>query len=332
MHNFNHDKMNKEEIVVLNTNRYGDEIVDFELGINFSDEVVPQIVEFTIESVKPKFQTPNKSKLELLESKIEGILNEKSKINLEEKLEKDNFIMTESGELIDANKAIIESKSKDEVKKEDSLSKAKNINDLSSSKYAIKTVKSIKDKILLKDRLEEYINNKENVDVARDDYNNLLIKCDLSNDEEVYKLELLLTNDIYQLGILMMLKDELKELEKKANQRKNRKNKTQFEDMISKLSDEIQQLMMQYNCFPGHSFNDVKEYNPEKVEDALKKFMKDSTSLDLTNMYKAAIDFTFTSEGVRKKYEEFYCAKKNIDLKEDEESSYFNHTNDDMNN
>lgn len=320
-HNFDKDSMKKEEILKANLDRYDDEIIDFEIGIIFDD---PNEKE---EKDNKEFKSDvTSTKLDLLEKKIElmsGITEEEKEE--EKKTEDDDEVVSLEDE-VERNDAhtdvYVSDKLRDlNVEKVDFLEEEENRiassikkNRIDTSDDAIfksnassfeKTIKSIKDKLELKKRLETEALGKVS-DVSRNYYDELIEKNALDSDEEIDRIDMDVTNDIYELGIILLLKNKL-DFETEMKKKKKGNTDPADDEAIKVLLDQIYQIGMQYKLFPGFCFNDTKEYDPEKVIAEIKSFDgKNYVPLELSELYRATTLHTFTIDDIKKKYEDMY--------------------------
>lgn len=319
-HNFDKDSMKREEILKANSDRYDDEIIDFEIGIIFDDpneKEEKDIIKFKSDVTS--------TKLDLLEKKIElmsGVTEEKVEekknvedaevVSLEDEVER-NDAHTDvyvSDKLRDLNVEKVDFLEEEENKIASSIKK----NRIDTSDDAIfksnassfeKTIKSIKDKLELKKRLELEALGKV-VDVSRNYYDELIEKNELESDEEIDKIDMDVTNDIYELGIILLLKNKL-DFETEMKKKKKGNDDPADDEAIKVLLDQIYQIGMQYKLFPGFCFNDTKEFDPEKVIAEIKSFDgKNYVPLELSELYRATTLHTFTIDDIKKKYEEMY--------------------------
>lgn len=337
-HNFDKDSMKREEILKANSDRYDDEIIDFELGIYFDDDDEKEFKAY--KEYKTEIQS---SKLDLLEKKVEAmakieplIKEETKKEEIEEVVSLDDVVeYTESHSDVYAEDRLkdLNAEKEDFLQEEEQKIKT-NIekNRINTSDDVIfksnastfeKTVKAIKDKLELKARLEEAALGKV-VDLSRNYYDEELSKCSLDTDEDIDKIDMDLTNDIYELGIILLLKNKV-DFETEMKKKKKHNVDPDSDDAIKVLLDQIYQIGMQYKLFPGFCFNDTKEYDPERVIAEIKSFDgKNYIPLELSELYRATTLHTFTIDDIKKKYEDMYhfdSNKEETNVEEDEKEA-----------
>lgn len=358
------DNMNETEILSANQERYGDEIVEFELGIilNTKEEIDVNKVDKKLTSVNLTVNDVDKKIKNDLENyarditedelseEIENALdlkasddknssdNETKKYNYFNgynlyKEDMDEIIFDSIEAEVENDIAMENEKNSDEAQKllEEDFSKEKEFEDdnflkdeeenikdnLESKKIVLtdeevfkhsatkKNEETIKDKLKLKEKLENYINQFGN-DMTREYYNNEIRNTSLEDDEIILDIDNKLYLDIYQLGILFYI-DQLIS-----------KKKTDGSDPydIKVLINKLYQLKMEYKLFPGMCFSDTEEFKPEDIIDAIKTYATDA-NLDATEMFRIANIFTFSASDIKKKYREMYGLNKVIENSED---------------
>lgn len=345
-HKFKND-LSADEILALNEERYGDEIVDFELGIIFdaedkteitikenenetnnnadneNQEDVPEEYVYLDNILKLEEDIENKETTEEKEELYNyyngyNLYKEPMKKIILDSIDDEiaNDIASESKNISETSKSLLEEDfDKFKNSKEDFLDEEnKTIEDnvankkivvtddaIFSKSSQVKTKKLVKDKIILKEKLENYINRKGN-DMTREFYNNEIRNNDLDDQMTLDELDKKLNLDLYILGILY-------QIDKKISKLKNSDDPDT--EAIKVLINNLYQVNMEYKLYPGYCFESVSEYLPETIVEDIRNFDDENTKLDVQELYRAAISFTISAEDVKKKYREMYGLDKN---------------------
>ncbi|MCQ2978723.1 MAG: hypothetical protein MJ245_02895 [Clostridia bacterium] len=348
-HNFK-ENLSDEEILSLNEERYGDEIVDFELGINLGDfndkdikqDVVVEINELSdlaseIEKMEKldrdeqiKTNVPSKSKISFdIDFNDENQLyNYNNGYNLYnkpmKKIELDSIDKEIEDDISSDNKVVslisehlLEEDFIDEDDKEiilDNKIKFTDLDIFDNKNVTEKTLADVKKKIDLKNKLEEYINYRGN-DYAREYYNNEIRNRLKLESTDYNELDKKLTLDLYELGILYDIDKKIKRMKDESDG---------DDEAINILINKLYQINMQYKVFPGFCFDDVNEYKPDKVIASLKEF--DNTFNDITeqDIYSSAITYTISADEIKSRLRKMYGLDKTNENQDEENNEIDN--------